>query len=113
MQGYLANVPVEPVVINVNVPNLEVSDMKGWRRTNVGTIVPRAMVNAVKEPKEGHEGSYYVRMEYGDTNKMDDHTDGGAVENGEVSITYLGRLDDVAHHGTDEIHEALSDLVDD
>jgi hypothetical protein len=42
---------------------------------------------------------------------MDDHTDGGAVENGEVSITYLGRLDDVPHHGTDEIHNALSGLV--
>jgi len=33
------------------------------------------------------------------------------VENGEVAITYLGRLDDVAHHGTDEIHNELSFLV--
>jgi hypothetical protein len=38
-------------------------------------------------------------------------TDGGAVENGEVAITYLGRLDDVAHHGTDEIHSELTALV--
>lgn len=113
VEGYLANTPPEPVVININVPNLEVADMKGWRRTNVGMIVPRAMVKANMEAKEGHDGSYYVRMEYGETNKMDDHTDGGAVENGEISITYLGRLDDVPHHGTDEIHAALSDLVDD
>lgn len=109
--GYLTNTPSEPVVINVNVPNLEVNEMKGWRRTAVGTIVPRAMVSANMEPKEGYAGSYYVRMGYGETNKMADHTDGGAVENGEVSITYLGRLDDVAHHGTDEIHDALSNLV--
>ena len=113
VQGYLANTPAEPVVININVPNLELGDMNGWRRTSVGTIVPRAMVNAVMEPKEGYNGSYYVRMQYGDTNRMESHTDGGAVENGEVSITYLGRLDDVAHHGTDEIHDALSGLVGD
>jgi hypothetical protein len=39
------------------------------------------------------------------------HTDGGAVENGEVSITYLSRFDDVPHHGTDLIHAALDGLV--
>jgi len=38
-------------------------------------------------------------------------TDGGAVENGEVAITYIGRLDDVAHHGTEEIHGELTSLV--
>jgi broad specificity polyphosphatase/5'/3'-nucleotidase SurE len=85
--------------------------MKGWRRTEVGMTVPRAMVNANLEPKEGYNDSYYVRMEYGETNKMEDHTDGGAVENGEVSITYLSRMDDVPHHGTDEIHSALSKLT--
>ena len=111
VEGFIANRPAEPVVLNVNVPNLELEDIKGWRRTEVGLITTRAMAQAKLEPKEGHHGSYYVRMEYGETNKMADHTDGGAVENGEVSITYLGRLDDVEHHGTDEIHDALSALV--
>ena len=111
VRGWAANRPDEPNVINVNVPNLEIADMKGWRRTTVGHIVPRAMMNATMEPKEGHEGSYYVRMSYGDVNTMHPETDGGAVENGEVSITYIGRLDDVPHHGTDEIHGHLTDLV--
>ncbi|MFM8793551.1 MAG: hypothetical protein ACKOFF_01455 [Acidimicrobiales bacterium] len=35
-----------------------------------------------------------------------------AVENGEVSITYIGRLDDVPHHGTEEIHGELDGLLD-
>jgi 5'-nucleotidase len=111
VDAYTQNKPTEPAVININVPNLEISDIKGWRRTEVGMTVPRAMVNANLEPKEGYNDSYYVRMEYGETNKMEDHTDGGAVENGEVSITYLSRMDDVPHHGTDEIHNALSKLT--
>lgn len=111
VEGYLANRPDEPIALNVNVPNLELPDIKGWRRTEVGHIVTRAMAQATLEPKVGHHGSFYVRMEYGDPMTMPDHTDGGAVENGEVSITYLSRFQDVPHHGTDEIHGALSDLV--
>jgi 5'-nucleotidase len=111
VQGYLANKPAEPVVINVNVPNCEVNEIKGWRRTGVGHIVPRAMSSASLEAKEGYSDSYYVRMNYGETMEMPAATDGGAVENGEVAITYIGRLDDVAHHGTDEIHGELTSLV--
>lgn len=111
VEGFIANRPAEPIVLNVNVPNLEVEDIKGWRRTTVGHIVPQAMAKAEMEAKEGYDGSYYVRMSYGGTNKMEPHTDGGAVENGEVSITYLSRFDDVEHHGTEEIHDALTGIV--
>lgn len=101
----------EPVVINVNVPNLPVAEMKGWRRTTVGMQVPRAVVTADLVPKEGYADSYTVELSYGDPVPLPVHTDGGAVENGEVSITYLSRFDDVAHHGTDLIHAALDGLV--
>lgn len=113
VEGWIANPTSEPVVINVNVPNLPVEEMKGWRRTGVGHMVPRAVVTAELEPKEGHAHSYKVKMAYGDPVPLPGHTDGGAIENGEVSITYVGRLDDVAHHGTDEIHGGLSRLVGD
>jgi 5'-nucleotidase len=111
VDGFIANKPAEPIVLNVNVPNLEIEDIKGWRRTSVGHIVPQAMARAEMEAKEGYEDSYYVRMTYGGTTQMAPHTDGGAVENGEVSVTYLSRFDDVAHHGTDEIHNALTGIV--
>ena len=111
VRGWAANRPDEPTVINVNVPNLEIADMKGWRRTTVGLISARSMAEARMEPKEGHDGSYYVRLAYGDVVPMHPDTDGGAVGNDEVSITYIGRLDDVPHHGTDEIHGHLDDLV--
>lgn len=113
VEGWITNPTNEPVVINVNVPNLPISEMKGWRRTGVGQLVPRAVVTAELEPKEGHAHSYKVKMSYGDPVPLPGHTDGGAIENGEVSITYVGRLDDVPHHGTDEIHDGLSRLVGD
>ena len=113
VEGWIANPTEEPVVINVNVPNLPVAQMRGWRRTGVGQLVPRAVVTAELTPKEGHLDSYTVSMSYGDPIPLPGHTDGGAVENDEVSITYVGRLDDVPHHGTDQIHDGLTRLVGD
>ena len=65
VEGWIADRPKEAVVINVNVPNCAVADMKGWRRTEIGHIVPVAMATADLEAKEGHEGAFYVRMNYG------------------------------------------------
>lgn len=84
--------PAEPVVVNVNVPNLAVDEMHGWRRTEVGTMPPRAMSSATLEPKAGHDGAFEVHMQWGDPVLLPSHTDGGAVEAGEVSITYLSRF---------------------
>ena len=113
VRGLVANHPEEPVLINVNVPNIPVEEIKGWRRTRVGMIPPRSVTSAQLVPKEGYEGSFTLDLAYGDPVPLPGHTDGGAVENGEVSITYLGRYDDVPHHGTDEIHGELSGLVGD
>lgn len=111
VRGLVANHPEEPVVININVPNLATAEIKGWRRTTVGLHVPRAVTTANLVPKEGYDGSFTLDLSYGDPVPLPAHTDGGAVENGEVSITYLGRYDDVPHHGTEEIHGELSGLV--
>lgn len=88
----VADLPTEPVVVNVNVPNLEVAEMKGWRRTIVGTVPPRAMAGAVLEPKLGHDNAFKVKMSWGEPVTLPIETDGGAVENDEVSITFLSRL---------------------
>jgi 5'-nucleotidase len=81
----------EPACLNINVPNLELSELKGVRRTEVGTRVPRTMTTVDVDPKEGHEDAFYLRFNWG---KMDnDHytvdEDVGAVENGWVSATWL------------------------
>ena len=113
VRGWSANRTEEPLVINVNVPNTPLDQIKGWRRTSVGMQVPRAVVNANLVPKEGYENSYTVDLSYGDPVPLPDHTDGGAVEAGYVAVTYVSRYDDVEHHGTDEIHGELTGLVGD
>jgi 5'-nucleotidase len=85
----------EPLVVNVNVPNLPLDEIKGWRRTRVGHEPPRAMVEAKMIPKEGHTSSYDIKMSWGDPLPLPIDTDGGAVEAGEVSITFLSKL---THH---------------
>ena len=88
----VADLPAEPVVVNLNVPNVPFEEIKRWRSTRVGMVPPRSMSSAVLEPKLGHEDCYDVKMSWGEAVELPPDTDGGAVENGEVSITFLSRL---------------------
>lgn len=111
VSGWIASNSREPAAINVNVPNLPVDRILGWRRTDVGYGIPRAMSTAAMEPKEGHADSFYVRMAWGDEMKLDSTTDGGTVEDGLVSITYLNRFHDSEHPAADDVNAALDGLV--
>jgi 5'-nucleotidase len=86
--------PDSPVAVNVNVPNLPVSKMAGWRLTSVGRIPPRVIADASLEPKLGHPGAFRVAMKWGDAVSLPDGTDGGAIERDHVSVTLLGTLSD-------------------
>lgn len=88
----VADMPSDPVVINVNVPNVALEDIVGWRHTQVGTIPPRALASATMTPRVGHTNTFDVTMAWGDPIELPADTDGGAVERGEVSITYLSRI---------------------
>lgn len=92
VEGLVSAMPAQPVVVNINVPNKDVADMKGWRVARVGHEPPRRMSTAVLEPKEGHAGSYYVRMQWGDAVSLPADTDGGLVESDFVSVSYLSSL---------------------
>ena len=84
-----------PFVLNVNVPNLPLSQMAGWERTSIGQVPPRVISDARLEAHEGHPGSYKVVMEWGDAVSLPEGTDGGAVERDRVSLTLLNHLSDV------------------
>lgn len=89
------NLPADPVVINLNVPNRPAAEMKGWRRTQVGTAPPRSMATADLVPKPGHDGTFHVEMKWGDAINTPSGDDTGAVMEGYASITWLGALEAV------------------
>lgn len=109
--GLVAARPADPPVVNVNVPNLALDEVRGWRYTTVGTLPPRAMSSAVLEAKPGHEDGFVVRMTWGDPVVLPIETDGGAVEAGEVSLTYLSRYTAVDPVGAGSVDGALGALL--
>jgi 5'-nucleotidase len=103
--------PSTPVVANVNVPNLALPDMAGWRHTSVGRIPPRVIADASLEPKVGHPGSFRVAMKWGDAVSLPEGTDGGAIERNQVSVTLLGALSDSHAQRDTEAVRAAEDVI--
>lgn len=105
-----------PLLVNLNVPNVEIGDLRGWERTSIGRVPPRVISDARLEAIEGRAGVYKVVMEWGDTVELPAGTDGGAVEAGKVSLCLLGHLTDVdspADHSAEEnAYPALAAALD-
>lgn len=85
----LADLPEEAVLLNVNVPNCPRGELAGWRRTTIELVPTRAFNSAWLEPIDGAPDSYRTIVEWSDMVDLPPETDGGAVERGEVSITWL------------------------
>ncbi|MFN3220237.1 MAG: 5'/3'-nucleotidase SurE [Acidimicrobiales bacterium] len=111
VQALIDNPLPEPNVLNLNVPNLPLDEIKGWRRTDIGTRPMRSMTTVAVEPKVGHEDSYYLKFQWGETD--DEHPgteDVGAVADGYVAATWLSTvhpIDPEGSHVTDEALDAL------
>ena len=103
----LASPPAEPVVVNVNVPNLPVEQLGRWRHAEIGLVPPRAVVSADLEPIGGREGVFGVRMEWGDAVELPPETDTGAIQRDEIAISYLSRLRAERRDDLDAIDRAL------
>ena len=107
VQSLVDDMPTDPLVVNINVPNLPLSEIGAWHHASVGTQPPRSMAEAVLEPIAGHQGAFTVKMSWGETISLAPGTDGGIVENNEVAITYLSRL---FHDPADEYEPASAAL---
>lgn len=93
VEQLLTDMPVDPVVININVPNLPAAEMKGWKRTRVCYAPPRSIATAILSPKPGHDGTFTVEMSWGDPIDTPIDDDTGAVMAGYASLTWLSRLE--------------------
>ena len=103
--------PSTAQVLNVNVPNMPVDEVSGWRYTVTGSAPPRSLTTAELVPKEGHAGSYRVDMHWGEAGDLPEDTDGGAVMAGMVSLTYLNRLHDEPPPTDSPAARGLDDLL--
>jgi 5'-nucleotidase len=111
VQALIDDPPAEPLVANINVPNLELDEIKGWRHTEIGTMPPRSMTRARLEPIAGHDEAYTVEMEWGDELMLPPETDTGAIERDQVSISFLSRLEHVDRPDVKRPGVALDELI--
>ncbi|MEO6126226.1 MAG: 5'/3'-nucleotidase SurE [Ilumatobacteraceae bacterium] len=109
--GLVADMPADPVVVNINVPNVPVEEIKGWRHAPVGLEPPRRVSTAVLEPRIGQKDTYSVKMQWGEAIDLPGDSDGGVVEAGYVAITYLSRLDNESRSDMASGEATLSSLV--
>jgi 5'-nucleotidase len=110
-RAVLAAVLADPVVVNVNVPNLPLERIKGWRHTQIGRLPPRAIAKGWLEPVSGQDGLFAVRMEWGDAIELPPDTDGGAIERDEVTVSYLSRIVAETRADLTTVDEALDGLL--
>ncbi len=109
--GLVTALPEEAVVVNLNVPNCAVKEIKGWRHARVGREPQRPVAKAELVPMVGHDGAYRVAMEWGAELDLPPDTDGGTVEDGFVSVTYLSRLHEIDRPDMGAAELTLSALV--
>ena len=105
--GLLAHPPHDVYVINVNVPDIEVADMKGWRYAEVGLVPPRAIDRVDLIPLADHKGAFKVDMCWGDAVDLPLDVDAGAVMHDYVSVSYLSTISAVTPVGDRGLAEAL------
>jgi 5'-nucleotidase len=102
--------PEGDAVLNVNVPNLPVEEIAGWRYTEIGSEPSRAVGVARLEPRPGHTGAYRAEMTWGAAIEHPEHLDSGAVSKGYVSLSWLSKIVHEPRNDHD-VDAALSGLV--
>ena len=93
VSALVQKLPGDAAVLNVNVPNVPLDQIKGWRYAEIGVVPPRTVANAYLEPRPGHEDAYWAIMQYGEKTSLPEHLDGGTVGAGYVALSWLSRLE--------------------
>jgi 5'-nucleotidase len=110
-QALVDDMPADPVVVNVNVPNLPLDEFGTWHFAEIGNQPPRSMAAATLEPIPGHEDAFSVVMGWGDTVELGPDTDGGIIERNDVAVTYMSRFVHEERHDLGSVAKALDALL--
>lgn len=97
----------EPFAVNLNVPNCEPAELKGWRYTQLATEPIRAIEKVTLVPHPDNSDAYKVEMEWGDADDQSLELDTGAVMSGYVSVSMLSRLEAVSGTSSGALAAAL------
>ena len=108
----ISDPPKQPAVLNINVPNKPIDELKGWSYTKVAKRSTRSMTEAKLEPKPGHENSYRVQMSWGDPVSQPIETDVGAVMNDYASLTWINSFEAITPEDTKMVDQSLDSLFD-
>lgn len=110
IEGLLQDDIGDSPVINVNVPNLELDQIKGWRFTDIGREPPRAVEKIELEPTSD-ERTFRVSMSWGEENSQSPDVDSGAVMHDEISVSYLSRIVAIPPPPVSSLGRALENLL--
>ena len=111
IEGMLRDDVGDSPVINLNVPNLELDQIRGWGFTELGPEPARAINRVELRPAFNDDGAFNVSMFWGDETFQAPEFDAGAVENDEISISYLSRIVALEPPKDSTIGSALTNLL--
>lgn len=111
VRGFIAEPPLDVVIANINVPNCPIDEVRGWSIAEVGLLPPRSMSKAVLVPRPDTPDEFDVDVAWGAPIDLPDHTDGGLIERGDVSVTYLSRLRAEPRSDMTSAERALDELL--
>jgi 5'-nucleotidase len=108
--GLIAEPPSSPVVVNLNVPNVELADITGWELAEVGLHPPRSMASGRLVAGDRPE-RFGVQLTWGPAVELPAGTDGGAVERDLVAVSYLSQITAESRDDLAKPESALTQLL--
>lgn len=103
--------PTDPVVVNINVPDVDFDEIKGWRYAEIGAVPPVDFGPFHLVPIDGAPDRQRIKMSFGQEQSLPIETDTGTIENNEVAVTMISRFSHVAAEELDTVSSALDGLL--
>ena len=91
VEGLVQQLPANPVVVNLNVPNLELAELSGWRVAEIGHTVPQQVSTAELIPKVGFPNAFDVDVRWAPAGDLQPDSEAGLLAGGFVTVSYVSR----------------------